>query len=141
MGQKGVVFTTSLSVKECANVFRDAADSARGVKGKLFEAAAKGMGNGDATGFYTPNFDSPFAAVDGTPDFSVGINILKFMGGGQGNGTHVHMYVDDRGEARSVQLVSRHGLTGGMRSASLTRKFLDQFQTADSTLRITDGNL
>ncbi|MGY1802961.1 hypothetical protein ACI78T_06745 [Blastococcus sp. SYSU D00922] len=141
MGQKGIVFTTGLSVKECADIFRTAGDATRGVKGKIFETVAGAMGNGAATGYYTPTFDSPFASVDGVPDFAIGINILKFNGGGQGNGTHVHMYVDDRGGERSVQLVSQHGLLGGARSARMTRKFLEHFQAADQRLAVTDGNL
>ena len=141
MGQKGVVFTTKLSVQECAHAFRAAGDSARGGLVKIREVGAAVMGNGDRTGYYTPNFDSPFAAVDGTPDFAIGVNILKFNAGAQGNGTHVHMYVDDGGDSRTVQLVSSHGLMDGGRSARLTRKFLDQFRAGDPQLQITDGNI
>jgi predicted alpha/beta-fold hydrolase len=108
---------------------------------KAIELTAKIAGHGDRTGYYTPTFNGAFDAVDGVPDFACGVNILKFSGGAQGNGTPVHMYVDDRGDTRAVQLVSAHGLTGGMRSASLTRKFLERFQAADGQLQITGGNL
>jgi hypothetical protein len=141
MGQKGVVFNTGLSVKDCANVFRTAGDAARGGKSKLLEIAAKVAGHGDRTGYYTPTFESPFAAVDGVPEFAIGVNVLKFNAGAQGNGTHIHMYVDNRGETRTVQLVSKHGLMDGARSARLTRKFLEHFQGADGQLRVTEGNL
>jgi hypothetical protein len=141
MGQKGVVFTTALTTKQCADVFRSAGDSARGGWKKMLEASATVIGNGDRTGYYTPRFSSPFASVDGTPDFAVGVNILKFSAGAQGNGTHVHMYVDDEGDNRAVQLVSSHGLMDGSRSAKLVRKFLDQFKAADRKLRVTDGNI
>lgn len=141
MGQKGVVFTTTLTVKDCANVFRTAGDSVRGGLAKMLEVGAAVAGHGDRTGYYTPTFKSPFAAVDGVPDYAVGVNILKFSAGAQGNGTHVHMYVDDEGDTRTVQLVSQHGLLDGGRSAKLTRKFLEQFQAADRRLQVTDGNI
>jgi hypothetical protein len=141
MGQKVVVFTTTLTVKDCANVFRAAGDAVRGGgMAKLFEAGATVAGNKDRTGYYTPSFDSPFAG-SGVPDYAIGVNILKFSAGAQGNGTHVHMYVDDEGDIRNVQLISKHGFTDGGRSAKFTRKFLEQFQAADQQLRVTDGNL
>jgi hypothetical protein len=141
MAQKGVVFTTSLSLKQCTDVFRRGAESARGLNARFTEAIAKVKGNGDMTGFYTPSFDSPFASVDGVPDFAVGINILGPMHGANGPGIPVHMYVDEQQKHRSVQLVSRHGLTGGPRSARLTRKFLDEFRAADPHLRVDEGNI
>lgn len=141
MKQKGIVFTTWLSVKQCAELFRSAADSTRGIKARMSEVAASAMGNSETVGFYTPNFDSPFATVDGVPDFAIGFNVLKFVGGGQGNGTHVHMYVDDRGSERNVQLVSAHGLTGAARSARCVSIFMERFRGADHALRVTDGNI
>jgi hypothetical protein len=141
MGQKGVVFTTILTVKDCANTFRGVGDSIRGGgMAKLLDAGATAAGHRDRTGYYTPTFDTPFAS-GGAPDYAIGINVLKFSAGAQGNGTHVHMYVDDKGDRRDVQLVSKHGLTDGGRSAKLTRRFLEQFQITDRQLRITDGNL
>lgn len=141
MGQKAVVFTTTLSVQDCSNVFRAAGDSARSGMAKMFEVGAAVAGHGDRTGYYTPTFNSRSGAFSGTPDYAIGVNILKFSAGAQGNGTHVHMYVDDEGSARTVQLVSRHGIIDGGRSAKYTRKFLEQFQTADRQLRVTDGNI
>ena len=141
MGQKGVVFTTTLTVKDCVGVFRTAGDSARSRMGKLLEASATVAGNSEMTGYYTPTFDSPFAQAEGVPDYAVGVNILKFSAGAQGNGTHVHMYVDNNGATRTVQLVSKHGLMDGGRSAKYVRKFLDQFRDTDRQLRITDGNV
>ena len=49
--------------------------------------------------------------------------------------------VDDGGDTRTVQLVSRHGLMDGGRSAKFTRKFLEQFQAADGELRVTVENV
>jgi hypothetical protein len=51
------------------------------------------------------------------------------------------MYVDDAGDTRSVQIVSPHTLTGGMRSAKFARKFLEAFQAADPALQVQDGNI
>lgn len=94
-------------------------------------------GHKDRTGYYTPTFNS----LAGAPDYALGVNILKFSAGAQGNGTPVHMYVDDKGDTRTVQLVSKHGLMDAGRSAKFTRKFLEQFQAADRQLQVTDGNL
>jgi hypothetical protein len=141
MAQRGVVFSTTLSIGECTDIFRRGAGSARGGWARLTELVAKMKGNGELAGFYTPTFDSPFAAVDGVPDFAVGINILGPMHGANGPGVSVHMYVDDRQDRREVQLVSQGGLTGGMRAARLTRKFLEQFEVADPNLKISAGNI
>lgn len=141
MRQKGIVFTTKLTVSDCASIFRETGDSLRGVRGRMLEAAAAVAGHGDRTGYYTPDFSSPFSRIDGVPDFAVGINILKFNAGAQGNGTHVHMYVDDRGELRDVQLVSKHGLLDATRSGRMVRKFFEAFQGADAGVTVTEGNV
>jgi hypothetical protein len=141
MAQKGVVFSTSLSVKECADTFRQGASGARGLNAKFTEVIAKVKGNGDLTGFYTPEFNSPFASVDGVPDFAVGINMLGPMHGANGPGVPVHMYVDERQGQREVQIVASHGLTGGMRATRLASKVFEHFREADPQLEVTDGNL
>lgn len=141
MRQKGVVFTTTLTTRECANIFRSTGESVRGAGSRLLETAARVAGNGEHTGYYTPEFSSPFAAIDGVPDFAIGLNILKFAGGAQANGTHVHMYVDDEEKKRTVQIVSKHGLADGGRAARMVRKFFEEFQAADRQLRVTEGNI
>jgi hypothetical protein len=140
MGQKGVVFSTAMSTKQCADLFRQAAGNARGLGAVVSELSAKAMGN-DQSGFFTPTFDSPFAGIDGIPDFAVGVYIGKMLNGASGAGTAVHMYVDEDGDHRSVQIVSPHTMMGGMRSAKFARKFLEAFQAADPNLRISDGNV
>jgi hypothetical protein len=140
MGQKGVVFSTTLTTKECADRFRQAAGNARGLTAKFGELTAKVAGN-DQSGFFTPTFDSPFAGIDGTPDFAVGIYIGKWVNGASGAGTAIHMYVDEDGDLRNVQIVSPHTLTGATRSARFARKFLEAFQAADPKLQIQDGNI
>src|SRR4051794_33001295 len=112
MGQKGIVFTTQLSTADCSTVFRHAAANARGATARIAETAAKAMGN-DQSGFFTPTFDSPFAAIDGTPDFAVGVHVAKLLNGAMGAGTTIHMYVDEAGGRRGVQIISPHTLTGG----------------------------
>jgi hypothetical protein len=141
--QKGVVFRTTLTTKECADVFRGAAKSARGLNAKIGELGAKIAGN-DNSGFFTPTFEpSPFAAVDNetVPSFAVGVFIGKFGAGAQGAGTAVHMYVDEAPDTREVQIVSPHTLTGGMRSGRFVRKFFGFFRDADPQLDIVDGNV
>lgn len=141
MAQKGVVFSTELSLAECAEVFRQGASDTRGVGVKLSETIAKVQGNGDQLGFYTPTFDSPFAAIDGVPDFAVGHNFMGPMHGARGAGIPVHMYVDECHDHRDVQLVSKHGLTGGPRAARLTRKVFSYFQDADPELSVGESNI
>jgi len=138
MGQKGVVFTTTLTVGDCDNVFRAAGDSARSGITKMFEVGAAVAGHSDRTGYYKPTFNSRSGAASRVPDYALGVNILKFSAGARGNGTHVHMYVDDGGDTRTVELVSQHGLLDAGRSAKLTRRFLEQFRAADRQLRVTD---
>ncbi|MDQ8043127.1 MAG: hypothetical protein AAGC46_00855 [Solirubrobacteraceae bacterium] len=128
-------------MSECADAFQAGAKSAKGINAKLTEIAAHIAGNGDMTGFYTPTFDSPFAGIEGVPDLAVGMNFLGPMDGARGPGTPVHMYVDEQGSSRSVQLVSKHGFTNGPRAARLTRKVFDVFRAADPNLTITAGNL
>jgi len=140
MRQKGVAFSTRLSTKECADVFRDTATAARGFGARLAEHTAKARGR-DQSGFFTPNFDSPFAAIEGAPDFAVGVSIGKFAGGANGAVTTIHMYIDDAQNSRSVEIVSPHGLTEGGRSGRLVLKFLEAFQAADPNLTVTDGNV
>lgn len=141
MGQKGAVFTTSLPLRDLAAIFREAGESARGGMGKLLELGATMSGNSDTLGFYTPSFDSPFAAIEGSPDFAIGVNILKFNAGAQGNGTHVHMYVDDSGSERMVELFAKHGWLDGGRAARLADQFLRAFRAADPKLVVQESNL
>jgi hypothetical protein len=85
-----------------------------------------------------------FAEVEEKPDFMVGVNILKFgpaFTSGPGNGVHLHMYVNDKRTVRKVELVAQHGMTDSGLAAKLVRRFLDSFQTADSGLTVTQGNV
>lgn len=141
MGMKGVVFETSRSTRDLANTFREAAEAAKGANAKLASIAGRMMGNGKLDDYFTPTFDSPFDVVTGIPDFAVGTVILKFQGGGQGNGTPIHMYVFEQGASRRVELVSAHGFTGGPRSARVVRKVFEGFQALDPGLRILDDNV
>lgn len=138
MSIKGVSFTTAMSVKECADAFRLAASQARGMGAKLGEAAARFRGQ-TSGGFFTPTSDSPFAAVDGVPDFAIGVHIGKMLNGAAGAGTTVHMYVDDRGGRREVQIVSPHSLGGGMRSERFVERFRAAFEASDPSLRAVAG--
>ncbi|WP_329254838.1 hypothetical protein OG223_29130 [Streptomyces sp. NBC_01478] len=139
MGSKQTQLTTTLTVKQCAEVFRIGAAGARGVGSVLGGAAAKLMGN-DVSGYFTPTNDSPFSSLDDDqPDFTVGAYVPKFSGGGQGNGTAVHMYVWDRGATRTVELYSPHGIGGGMHARKLITKVSDAFTEADPRVRVTAG--
>jgi hypothetical protein len=140
MAQKGVVFTTRLSTRECADLFRRGHQSTRRTTARITELLDKVSGQGLAD-YYTPTSDSPFDALDGEPDFSVGVQVLGGVGGVRAGGTPVHMYVFEQQGQREVQLVSAHGITGGTGSARAVRKFFEQFQNADRGLTVTDGNV
>lgn len=76
--------------------------------------------------------DGPFAAIsEDPPAFSVGTHILKFVGGGAGEGTTIQMYVWDRGARREVTLISPHKLTGGMRASRYLARFVEAFRDSD----------
>jgi hypothetical protein len=103
-------------------------------------------GAGDKIGFCTPNFDPIWAGAHEQPDFTVGVNILRFgpgiaPGSGPGDGTHVHMYVKNNGNLRNVQLVAQHGMTDARLAAKLVTRFLDSFRAADPGLRVTETNI
>jgi hypothetical protein len=139
MGSKQAQLNTTLTLKQCAEAFRVGAQKARGVGSMLGGAAAKVMGN-DQSGYFTPTNDSPFASLDDNPpDFTVGVFVPKFGGGGTGNGTAVHMYVWDRGTTRSVELYAPHGLTGGMHARKLVDRVSEAFTEADPGVRVTAG--
>ncbi len=140
MRQKGVVLRTTLSTRECAEVFKQASGRARGPLARVGELAAK-VGGNDNSGFFTPSFDSPFDSLNRQPDFAVGIFIGKFSGGGQGAGRAVHMYVMEDDSHRHVEIVSPHTLTGGMQAARLVRIYSDAFQKADDHATVVDGNI
>lgn len=144
MAQKGVVFTTHLDTSRCAAVFRETGEAARGGARNALRAVNRLAGKGDLSKLYTPGFDPVFGDVEEKPDFMVGVKILKFGPGfttGPGDGIHVHMYVNDRGSARNVELVAEHGMMDGRLAANLVRRFLDSFRHADSGLAITKGNV
>lgn len=141
MGDKGVVFQTKLSIQECGNIFRDTAEGARGIGRKSIETIVKMRGGGEAVGYYTPTFNSPFAAIDGVPDFAIGINLARFMNGANGAGFNVQLYVDDEGERRNVELHCRYGGLGGGTATKHVTQFLEQFRAADPQLVVTQSNI
>ncbi len=141
MSQKGVVFETTLSIKDCADLFRQGWQTTRGSTSRLTELLDRATGQGLAD-FYTPTADDdPSASVDGVPDFSVGVQILGGIGGIRAGGTPIHMYIFEQQAKREVQLVSAYSITGGTGAARVVRRFLEQFQAADPQLKITDGNV
>jgi hypothetical protein len=90
----------------------------RGMSARIGGIAAKLMG-GVSLNFYTPEDDSPFAALnDDRPAFCVGVAVPKAQGA-HANGTNVHMYVWDRGSHRDVVLAAHHSLTGGSHATQL----------------------
>jgi len=118
VGEKSVEFRTSLTVRDCGQNFQSAIVNGRGMSAKLGGLTAKLMG-GESLSFYTPEDDSPFAALDDDPPaFSVGVGVPKAQGA-HANGTNVHMFVWDRGSHRDVALWAHHSLTGGSHATKL----------------------
>ncbi len=83
---------------------------------------------GESLTFYTPEDDSPFAALnDDPPAFSVGVAVPKAQGAHQ-HGTNVHMYVWDRGNHRDVVLAAHYSLTGGSHATKLIEAVRSQVE-------------
>jgi hypothetical protein len=144
VAQKGVVFLTAMTTKQCGEAFKKAAGAAQGTVGKALELIPKAAGGTAGlmqAGFYQPTFDSAFDALDEPPTFAVGTQIYGLATAARSGGTPLHMYVFDRSRHREVQLVSAHGLTGGGGSRRVIEKALTVFQAADPALRVTDGNI
>jgi hypothetical protein len=118
MGEKSVEFQTSASVKECGLRFKSGIESGRGASAWIGGVTAKLMG-GEALTWYTPDDDTPFAALnDDRASFSIGVAVPKAQGA-HINGTNVHMYVWDRGRHREVALLAHHSLAGGAHATKL----------------------
>lgn len=118
MGEKAVEFQTSASVKECGMRFKSGIEEGRGVSAWIGGVTAALMGGSTLT-WYTPEDDSPFAALnDDRPAFCIGVGVPKAQGAHL-HGTNVNMYVWDRGSHRDVALLAHHSLTGGAHATKL----------------------
>lgn len=127
MGEKGVEFKTSRSVSECGHGFRTGIVGGRGMSSMIGGITAKLMG-GESLTFYTPQDNSPFAALNGDrPAFSVGVSVPK-ANGAHLHGTNVHMYVWDRGSHRDVAVLADHSLAGGMHATKLIEAVRSQVE-------------
>jgi hypothetical protein len=126
LGEKSAEFSTSLSVKECGQRFQSAIYSGRGLSSRIGGITATLIG-GKGLNFYTPEDDSPFAALDDDPPaFSVGVAVPKAYGAHM-HGTNVHMYVWERGAQRDVRLWAHHSLAGGAHADQLFQAVRAQF--------------
>lgn len=127
MGEKVVELRTSLSVKDCGQRFQSGIANGRGMSAMIGGLTAKLMG-GESLTWYTPENDSPFAALnDDSPHFSVGVAVPKAQGAHM-HGTNVHMYVWDRGDHRAVVLAAHHSLAGGVHANKLIEAVRSQLQ-------------
>jgi hypothetical protein len=128
VGEKVVELQTPLSVKECGNRFQSGIVNGRGLSSRIGGITAKLMG-GETLTWYTPEDDSPFAALnDDRPAFTVGVAVPKAQGAHL-HGTNVHMYVWDRGSHRDVVLAAHHSLAGGVHASQLIDAARAQLQT------------
>jgi hypothetical protein len=118
VGEKVVELQTPLSVKECGYRFQSGIENGRGISARIGGITAKLMG-GQGLTWYTPEDDSPFAALnDDRPAFCVGVAVPKAQGAHL-HGTNLHMYVWDRGSHREVVLAAHHSLAGGAHASQL----------------------
>jgi hypothetical protein len=118
LGEKAVEFQTPLSVRECGMRFKSGIENGRGASAWIGGVTAKLMG-GETLSWYTPEDNSPFAALDDDPpSFTIGVGVPKAQGAHQ-NGTNVHLYVWDRGSHRDVAIWAHHSLTGGSHATKL----------------------
>jgi len=118
MGEKSAEFQTSRSVRDCGMQFKSGIETGRGASAWIGGVTAKLMG-GETLTWYTPDDNSPFAALnDDPPTFSIGVGVPK-ANGAHMNGTNVHMYVWDRGAHRDVALLAHHSLAGGAHATKL----------------------
>ena len=133
----GVEFTSSLTVRQIADVFQAAVGESRGA-GSRFAGA---LGGGDPE-FFTPLDTSPFSSLEtDKEDFCVGVHIPKFSGGAKGAVRTVQMFVWDEGASRRVVLVSPHGFGEGRGAHSLIKSFLGSFTSRDAGVRLaSEGN-
>lgn len=125
MGAKQAQIVTTLSVQQCSDVFDASVDGARGIGSKMGGLAAKATGK-DLGGRFVPDLITP-----DEPTFKVGVFVPKFNGGGQGNGTAIHLYVWDKGDQRLVELHAPHKLGGGMQAAKLVNAVCTGLRGAD----------
>jgi hypothetical protein len=108
MKSLGTAWSTTLSVKQIAGVFRTTAEGIFGTRGRRLLSHMPVVGGaGGGMEFFTPSAgDSPFDQFDEKAAFSVGV-----MGpqGGAVNGAlpiAIHMYVYDEGASRRVEFVA-----------------------------------
>ncbi|MGN6558408.1 MAG: hypothetical protein ACTHLH_10425 [Solirubrobacterales bacterium] len=98
--------------------FKSGIEGGRGASAWIGGVTAKLIG-GEMLSWYTPQDNSPFAALnDDPPTFCIGVGVPKAQGA-HSNGTNVHMYVWDRGSHRDVALWAQHSLTGGSHATKL----------------------
>ena len=136
MGGKTASVQTSLSVQECGRTFQEAVSRGRGIGSHMGGLVSKMSGN-DNSGFFTPQDDGPFSALDADkPTFMVGCNIPKFVNSASGNAATIHMYVWDRGAHREVEFFSPHGMMGGGSASKLIAKVIAGFRQADPNLAV-----
>ena len=127
MGEKSVEFTTPLSVQDCGVRFRSGIENGRGLSSRNGGLTAKLLG-GESLSWYTPEDDSPFAALnDDPPTFSVGVGVPKAQGAHQ-HGTNVHLHVRDRGTHRDVVIWAHHSLAGGAHANQLIQAVTSELQ-------------
>ena len=128
MGEKSVEFQTSASVKECGQRFQSGIVNGRGLSSKFGGLTAKLLGVRVSAGTrqgMTPR--SQRASNDDPPAFSVGVGVPKAQGAHQ-HGTHVQMYVWDRGNHRDVMLAAHHSLAGGAHANQSIQAVTSKFE-------------
>jgi hypothetical protein len=97
-------WTSSLTTKELADLFRTTSETIFSTPSRRFAAAIPGRSAAGKMTFFTPKEvdDDPFSQFDDQPAFSAGVQGPQ---GGKVNGASpvtIHMYVYDNGPTRKV---------------------------------------
>ena len=140
MGEKTANISTSMTVKECADLFRSSPPKLMSGTAKLQGLFAKASGGVFTADFFTPRDTGPFAGLEeDPPTFTAGTFIRN--GAAAANPTELHMYVWDRGDQRQVAVVADHGLmTGAVHAKRLVTQLADMFKAQDARALVKFGD-
>lgn len=115
MRESRINIETTMSVQECARVFREASEESytggRKFLAGLNKAVGAALGQPTMGGleYFTPP-STPFDSVDGGPAWQAGVLIPGYNKMRGATKMAVHIYVVDHGDKREVELVGPRGL-------------------------------
>lgn len=138
----GESWSSSLPVRDIAQVFRTTAEDLFGTRSRRLLSMVPGRSSAGRMEFFTPSGgETPFAVFDEQPAFAVGV-----MGpqGGSFNGAllvAIHMYVYDKESHRQVDLVAPYERMKISRTKAEThlQHFSGALRLADPAAQLLEG--